>query len=97
MPALQVKDFPADLYEDLRERAKLERRSISQEAVVAIREHLAHGQGAESDAARAERDRQARAEKMKRLFEEIHAMPKPVLGKDAPTPTEVIREIRDSR
>lgn len=36
MPALQVRDFPEDVYQQLKERAKLDRRSLSQEAVYLI-------------------------------------------------------------
>ena len=40
MPALQVKDFPADLYEELRACAAAEDRSISQQTVRILREYL---------------------------------------------------------
>ena len=36
MPALQVRDFPEDVYLKLKERARLDRRSLSQEAVYLI-------------------------------------------------------------
>ena len=40
MPALQVKDFPAELYEELRACAAAEDRSISQQTVRILREYL---------------------------------------------------------
>ena len=38
MPALQVKDFPNDLYEDLRACAMMQDRNISQQTVHVLRE-----------------------------------------------------------
>ncbi len=40
MPALQVKEFPADLYDDLRSCAAEQDRSISQQTVHILREYL---------------------------------------------------------
>lgn len=40
MPALQVKDFPSDLYEELRAYAAMQDRSISQQTVHVLREYL---------------------------------------------------------
>ena len=40
MPALQVKDFPSDLYDQLRECAAAQDRSISQQTVHVLREYL---------------------------------------------------------
>lgn len=40
MPAFQVKDFPADLYEDLRACAAAEDRSMAQQSVHILREFL---------------------------------------------------------
>ena len=36
MPALQVRDFPEDVYQRLKEQAKLDRRSLSQEVIYFI-------------------------------------------------------------
>lgn len=41
MPALQVRDFPSDLYERVKESARQERRSLAQQATVLIRRGLA--------------------------------------------------------
>ncbi len=40
MPALQVRDFPEDVYQQLKERAKLDRRSLSQEVIYFIMKGL---------------------------------------------------------
>lgn len=40
MPVLQVKDFPADLYEELRACAVVQDRNISQQTVHIVREYL---------------------------------------------------------
>ncbi len=40
MPALQVRDLPEDLYEDLKACAESEHRSIAQQTIVAIEEML---------------------------------------------------------
>lgn len=41
MPALQVKDFPSDVYDDLRQCAAQEDRSISQQTIHILRRYLA--------------------------------------------------------
>lgn len=40
MPSLQVKDFPEDLYEELKEYAAEEQRSVSQQTIYCLREYL---------------------------------------------------------
>lgn len=40
MPALQVKDFPSDLYEELCACAAMQDRSISRQTVHVLREYL---------------------------------------------------------
>jgi hypothetical protein len=40
MPLLQVRDFPADLYEVLKDTAKRDNRSVAQETVVLLRDKL---------------------------------------------------------
>jgi len=52
MPLLQVRDFPADLYEKLKDVAEAERRSVAQQTVVIVRDALAQP---ESDRARRQR------------------------------------------
>jgi plasmid stability protein len=107
MPALQVRDFPADLYEKLKVRAKHESRSLSQQTIVALREHLAAPQPrfqpqlqpqlqtAESTT-RVE-DGEQRLARRKALFAEMDRRPRIELPPDFPRPAEIIREIRDAR
>jgi len=45
MGYLQVRDFPEELHEQLRERAKAEQRSVSQQTIVAIKEHVDQADG----------------------------------------------------
>ena len=40
MPLLQVRDFPGDVYEELKYKAKQENRSIAQQAIVLIKNGL---------------------------------------------------------
>jgi hypothetical protein len=109
MPALQVRDFPPDLYEELRKRAKQEHRSISQQTVVAIREHIScplpQRWAPENDPPRSgtpQRDKRqdevlARIDRRKQLFTDISALPKPVIPEGFPTIEEIVRQMRDSR
>jgi hypothetical protein len=97
MPALQVRDFPADLYGELKERAKRESRSLSQQTIVAVREHLAASQSqAAGPFARIEDEKQRR-ERREALFAEMDQRPKVVLPPSFPRPVDIIREIRDAR
>jgi hypothetical protein len=41
MPYLQVRDFPPELYQRLKQQAKSEHRSVSQQTIIAISEHIA--------------------------------------------------------
>ena len=41
MPALQVRDFPATLYDELKEYAARNHRSIAQQTIIAVEEMLA--------------------------------------------------------
>jgi plasmid stability protein len=46
MPLLQVRNFPSDLYDALRETARADNRSLAQETIVILREHVeGRGQG----------------------------------------------------
>ena len=42
MPALQVRDFPDDLYEQLKTYAASQHRSVAQQTIVAVEQMLAH-------------------------------------------------------
>lgn len=45
MPALQVRDFPDDLYEELKDCAERNHRSIAQQTIVAVEEMLERQNG----------------------------------------------------
>ena len=40
MPLLQVRDFPSDIYEEIKAKAKQEHRTISQQTIVLIKDSL---------------------------------------------------------
>ena len=68
MPLLQVRNFPAELYERLRHQAQAERRSVAQQTVVLLEQALEDGESA--------RVRRVAA------FERLEAMSAPVLSLD---------------
>jgi hypothetical protein len=97
MPALQVRDFPAELYEELKARAQCENRSLSQQAIVAIREHLFMPQDPTPKLFAREEDGEQRLARRRALFEEMDQSPRVSLLPDFPCPAEIIREIREGR
>jgi plasmid stability protein len=97
MPALQVRDFPADLYEELKARAKRESRSLSQQTIVAVREHLATPQGQTVRFPAHTENGEWRIARRKALFEEMDRKLKIDIPPSFPSPAEIIREIRDAR
>jgi hypothetical protein len=113
MPALQVRDFPASLYEELKTRAKREGRSLSQQAIVAVREHLAapqpwfqpqpqpqpqpQSQPQTTRSSAHAEDGEQRLARRKALFAEVDQRLRIELPPDFPRPAEIIREIRDAR
>ena len=114
MPALQVKDFPADLYEELRVCAQSQDRSISQQTTHILRSYLRAyrwedgavewiAQPAQRPASTGRQQLQnvdtpeARAERHRRVFEEIDALPKFEVPDDFPSAAEIVREMRDER
>ena len=96
MPALQVRDFPEELYNALRERARIEHRSIAQQTIVAVQSYLYEPNGNRGMTAE-DYEIQQRIAKRKALFERINARPPLILPEGFPTPEELIREDRDSR
>lgn len=99
MPALQIRDLPQGLYDELKLRAAREHRSLAQQATVAIEQHLRLVPSVEQStrSLTGEEERQARVAKRKAIFARIDAMPKVEIPEDFPTPEEIIRELRDSR
>lgn len=104
MPALQVKDCPASVYEQLRACADEENRSIAQQTLTIIQDFLA---ARERDAGRSEaRRRTSRpaysAEtdtvdfiaKRKRAFERIGELPPIPVSATAPAAADVLAHIR---
>lgn len=104
MPALQVRDFPEDLYKKLKEVAAREHRSVAQQTIVAV-EAMVSGEYtlAKEEPRRSlyldfdtKAKRAARIKKRQELFESAKAHPL-VLPPDAPSPVDVIREAREER
>lgn len=107
MPALQVRDFPEDLYEKLKVLAAREHRSVAQQTIVAV-EAMVSGEGsgtpAESERHHhalyldfdTEAKRAARIKKRQELLESTKALHL-ILPPDAPSPAEVVRQGREER
>lgn len=84
MPTLYIENFPEDLYDAIRKRARDERRSIAAEVIEILEKFVP----TEKELAR----RREFVENLARLRETM----RPLSG-DGPTSTEMIREDRDSR
>lgn len=111
MPALQVKDFPDDLYEELRECAAQECRSVSQQTIYGLREFLRMHKAYQSvkNALWAapyvtdlleeeeEQERLERARKRHELLERIRERGPVNIPADFPSAAEIIREMREER
>jgi len=96
MPALQVRDFPEELYEELRLCAKREQRSISQQTIVAVRQYLS----LQESSGRPALERTASVddlERRRKVIERIKSRPAFIVPEGFPSPEEIIREMRDSR
>lgn len=83
MPALQVREFPDDLYEQLKQYAASQHRSMAQQTIVAVEQMIGasdtdQGQYIERRPRYLDFDteaqRAARIKKRKELFEEIHRL-----------------------
>lgn len=103
MPALQVRDMPDDVYESLKLWAARDRRSVAQEAVVAIESYVAsRAQGQEgclvlpmaepsmNESAAARSRRQA-------AFDRIHARGSLELPEGYADASALVREVREER
>ena len=99
MPALQIRDLPQGLYDELKLRAEREHRSLAQQATVAIEQHLRLVSPAEQPARQLteEEERRARVAKRKAIFARIDAMPKVEIPEDFPDVVEIIHEGREER
>lgn len=111
MTALQVREFPDELYEQLKEYAASQHRSIAQQTIVAVERMLSEVQNAQSSSTTmhasgwnpriisfdTEANRQARIAKRQALFAEIATLPKMEIPDDFPSIVELIHEARDER
>ena len=102
MGYLQVRDFPEDLHEELRLLAKKEHRSVSQQTIIAIREHVAQA----ADRAMAQQvvgssnmrlidDEVDFGTRRQKVFAWIKATPKPDLNISSEDIVQVIQEGRE--
>lgn len=110
MPALQVRDFPDDLYQEFAACAKREHRSIAQQTIVAAETYLRLVEGGVDVTPKppvpvsskplywfddaTEEELQARIAKREAIFARIDARG-PVPGLDAETIVKLVREGRD--
>lgn len=109
MPALQVRDFPEDLYEQLKECAVREHRSIAQQTVAFVEQGIRQYQGdyywdgqtlhrppqvLDFDT---EEKRKARIEKRRALFAELDKLPRIEVPDDFPDTVELIHQMREER
>lgn len=111
MPALQVKDFPDDLYEELREYATKECRSVSQQTIYSIREFLRMQKAYQAVknaiwaapyvtdllSEEEDRERRKRAKRRQAVLERIHERGPVDIPEDFPDAAEIIREMREER
>jgi len=106
MPALQVREMPNQLYEQLKARAELEHRSLAQQTIACLEESLnkpLRGVGESGYSPYyvlkfdTEEDRQRRMEKRRQLFERIDKLGGFEVPDDFPSAAELVREDRDSR
>ncbi|MEA5019011.1 MAG: Arc family DNA-binding protein [Gordonibacter sp.] len=110
MPALQVRDFPEEIYEQLRLCAERNHRSIAQQTIVAVEEMLQGENSARGEKQSFLQDRRshyvdydteaariARREQRKALFAEIHVLPKFEVPDDFPDASELVRQGHEER
>jgi plasmid stability protein len=83
MPTLYIENFPKDLYEAIRKRAKSERRSIAAEVIEILEKFVP-----------TEKELKRRREFVEKL-QRLRARVPPLT--DGPSSTEMIREDRESR
>ncbi len=104
MAYLQVRDFPEDLHEQLRQLAKKEHRSVSQQTIVAIKEHIAQAadramkhQVASADAPAEKVGDVNYLERRRKVFERVAVLPKIEIPEGFPSVVEIIHEGRAER
>lgn len=103
MASLQVRDFPEELYDELKMRAKRENRSISQQTIIAVREHVTEDWNRRPINAFRKEGEPSRGgafqylERRLKVFEEIDTLPRVVIPPGSPSIVEIIHEGRDER
>jgi len=106
MPALQVRDFPDELYEELKRCAANEHRSIAQQTVVAVRDYLASRERAARDVPQgagpattvvSSPSRDLLARRHREAWDRVHELPRFDVPEDFPSTVEILRELREDR
>jgi hypothetical protein len=101
MAYLQVRDFPEELHKQLKEVAKREHRSVSQQTIIAIKEHVAEAVARAKTVEWSSHQRFLRgkdcSEKIamkRKILDEINAMPNLVADISS---EDIIRTIHEGR
>lgn len=105
MPALQVREFPDDLYEQLKKYAASQRRSVAQQTIIAVEDMLRAAVDDQEHGRQAalrpmyidfstEADRAARIEKRKALFADFDKIK---WTGPMPTGEDIVRLVREGR
>ena len=98
MPALQVRDFPEDTYQRLKEYAASQHRSIAQQTIVAVNRMLDEADAVEHpnftivEKPKREETKEERIARRRKLFAGIEKI-KPL--KPLPDPVSILKECRD--
>lgn len=99
MPALQVKDCPTEVYEELRRCAARENRSISQQALTILEDYLGFRDFAPRDRSASSSKRESGdisyLEKRKRIFERMEERRRIPVSEEAPSSADLLAEIRE--
>jgi len=101
MGYLQVRDFPEELHEELRLLAKREHRSVSQQTIIAIKEHIAQAanRAMANQVFSPSKPWQSDSEidygaKRRRIFERLDALDIPDV---ASSPEEIVQMVHEGR
>ena len=98
MPALQVKDCPTEVYEELRRCAAQENRSISQQALTILEDYLGFRDYVPRDRSSFQNRCSVETnyiEKRKRLFERMNKRRAIPVSEEAPSSADLLAEIRE--
>lgn len=98
MPALQLKDCPTEVYEELRRCASRENRSISQQALTILEDYLGFRDFAPHDRSRSRNrcsEKPNYIEKRQRLFERMKKRRAIPVSEEAPSSADLLAEIRE--